>query len=249
MGQLEQLEQSETSFQKSERLRGEIVSESSAQIQKALSNGNLKEFLQAEKNITIANDENFEWIFNLEPKYSKDDFFSDKMYGNDENIKSKEEKFCKEMYQSLKNIKVSDIKNVPISLRRFRIGDDWKYRVLAHFPKGTKIIDPKYDNYDIKDSEDGFLYYHATVACANHACDILYKRMKEEGNDYIVLPYISPEEFWSGENGPVSGVIEFKDPETGELRKAETEVMRALVGCYTNLKYRYRIPINLLNEK
>jgi len=246
-----------TSFQKAKELTDAIRKHAAEHSKSAQDDGDLKEFLRAEMNIEFANNhlDYFEWLHDTcedegeDSEYTLKDFLK---YQNSEALKKKEEKLTREMYASLKNISVEDPNLVPVSLRRFRVNrDSWQYRVLAHFPSGAEIVNPKFWDLDNTKSDE-YLYYSADgIPCANHACDVLYKRIKDQkeeksGRDFIFLPYISPKQFWEGAAGTKSGTIEFKNPETGELRNAEKEVMRALVGCYTNLTERYRIPVGLL---
>lgn len=237
--------------EKSRTLAAEIRTAENVASTTALVKGDLIRWLQAENNlVTVRNPDAFEWIYALGSEfagYNAADFLQDSMYGNDPKLIAKEAKFAQEMYDLLKTQPIKE-GEVAVTLRRFRVrdGDPWTYRVMAIFPEGSQIIDPKFQGNDVTTDRPGIIYYKAGVNCVNHACDELYK--SNGGKDQVFyLKYFTPEDFYRSSD--VGGVIEFKDRTTGQRRDPGPYLMTSLLGCFTNELSRFRIPKKLLEKE
>jgi hypothetical protein len=170
----------------------------------------------------------YKWIFDLGSEFSgycfdnfrDDEFFSEKTQNKFNKLASN----CQVIFSKIRDIEEGEI---ALSLKRIRAESnrgEWNYLTLAKFGDQTDCVGYR-------------LYCPGGVACAEHACDVLYKSMKEQQSPYYRLPYKSSYQHCREAYQTEPLIVEYQDvaAEIGAVAGAEREVSRALVGYYSNL--------------
>ncbi len=188
---------------------------------------------------------NFSWIYDLEgcENYSLDDVLE-----SDLEIKNakKRSKFVLERYSKLAGKPVEEDKSVKVTLKRNRIDSSWNYFVLSILPEGKRLWkDPDFEDENITKGNPAIIFSEVVPYCLNHACDILYKRLRDEGQLSGCIKYIEPEIIFKEICNQEGLVEEFMNPKTRETRDSETAVVKIVMGVYNN-QTTYRIPIQFL---
>ncbi len=248
---LEEQRAGETPNQRKSRELAARVQEEMGRLRaKTLANRDLELWLRAtfEYNLSRKNPNRFEWVYNMEgyEHFSFEDFISG--FENDEDSKKhfkKEADFVRGMYGHLSVVEERE-GFVRVAFKRFRTNDDnsWGYRAVAIFPEGSVLyLDPEHRDCAVTEENPGVIYLVAQQPCVNHACDIVYKEIRDEGKGSHI-PYISPENIHEAMGSPTESRVEFMDPKTRETKDKETYVMACLLGYFDVESY--RIPKELL---
>ena len=215
---------------------GDAVREFSKQrMAQSASEGDLATWVQAYENRQLTrNVENFSWIYDMEgfDNYSIDDFVAERFTDESKQRATKEAKFAKEMYDLLQGVPEIQGK-VRVTLKRFREGSSWTYRVMAILPEGTRLyIDPFLDDDKVTRETPAIMYMKADSACVNHACDVLYKELREKGGAGYI-DFIHPKDLIPAMQNRGAG-NEFMDPQTRETTDARLYVFASLMGYFSN---------------
>jgi hypothetical protein len=136
------------------------------------------------------------------------------------------------MYDLLQGVpEVQD--KIRVTLRRFREGGSWTYRVMAIFQEGTRLyLDPSIDDEQVTRENPAIMYMEADSACVNHACDVLYKELREKGGvGYI--DFVHPKDLIPAMQTRGAG-NEFMDTQTREATDARLYVFASLMGYFSN---------------
>jgi len=213
----------------------------------AHSKGNLEHWIHANNHlINAASIENFNWIFEMAgfEDYGLDDYL---MTGDDQATQKKsaiEARAAQDLYKRL-----STAIDLPgkskIVLKRIRNQDsDWTYRVMLMLPDEDTDWNAVLPMGQSEFPNESVLFYSAKAACINHACDLLYKELRDEHGGVGYVESIGIDELMT----QLSGRPEFMDPNTREVGDIGLTVLGAIKGVYSNETNRYAIPIDLLKQ-
>lgn len=217
------------------------------EIQEAMSNNDLSRWLYGQTLMTLSSStDNFVWIYNGKgcEDFSFEDFLESDIASREKINSEKNASLAKEMYVLLKEYPDQE-GHVKITLKRKREATTWTYVVMAIFPEGTRI---KRDYQDTKVTKEnpGIMFLEIGPACISHACDVLYKELREQ-QKVGRLRYVSPQDICKALGNPESYNIEFMDSKTRETRDAASFVFAAITGHFSNQET-YRMPMNLLDD-
>lgn len=199
---------------------------------------NLGDFLKWHRAALFSRPEYIDWIIDIAPNITAEEIIAEQVQDY-----SKEAYIVQEMVETLDKSTGSEDK-IKLTLKRVREphGHDWTYRVLALFPEGTKVVDPVLGHVENKLGSP-MVYFEPKTACVLHACDDLFKSLRDDGG-VAYLPNLSIHEATNLLKLTPGGTAEYvmSKTETGRTKQDNhAQILVGLLGGYSNESLRVRV--------
>ena len=221
---------------------------STQRLQDAASAGDIASWIEACKHLIRAQDfQQLLWIYQLggNEGYSVDDYVRNNFNTESRKLAAKEAAMAKEMFRKVSALPDKE-GHVKVTLKRHRNKLGWDYRVLAVLSSGARLVrDPQMKEAKITEDNPGVMYFLPRSACMNHACDVLFKALRDSGGVGHIR-YVPPENMVSAVGDLGGGAVEFMDSATRQTKDSSAFVLAGVMGYFSNEAVIYRIPSRLL---
>jgi hypothetical protein len=215
-------------------------------IEEALAENDLNRWFYG-KSLTFASEQDLSWIYELDgnDSYSLEDYLADGSVSAIKKSAEKNAKFAKELYVLLQKSTDEEGK-IKAAFKRNRNEQSWTYVAMAIFPEGTSLArDPDCGDLQVTKENPGIIFLETGSACVDHACDVLYKDLREKGGVGF-FKYMAPKDIYDAIGR--TGTVEFMDAQTRETEDPTKYLLASFMGIFSNQKT-FRIPPELLIHK